>query len=886
MTTSFRVSFVSFALCFAPLGLFAQPTGPDSNEAQDVPGRGVVRVSLINGDVTVRRGDSGDVIAAAVNAPLVASDRVLTGVGSRTELQFDGANRLRVAPKSDLRLTEIEYRRYTVELGRGTLTWHVSRNSASDIDINTPSASVRPTEPGDYRITVNPDGTTEVTARTGAAEISSSRGVERIRRGRTTLVRGDRSDPELQTLAEIREDDWDRFNLSRDRELDRSGSRQYLADDIVGAEELDHNGTWIDSAPYGRVWQPRVAANWSPYSQGRWVWLDYYGWSWVSYDQFGWAPFHYGSWFYQNTGWCWYPGPLIGRNWWRPAMVAWFGFGGVGVGVGFGNLGWVPLAPFERFRPWYGQGFYGNRTNVFNNIRVVNNYNIVNNYRNARVDGGARAVEAGQFGRSGGRFDRVGETNLRSAGLMQGQLPATPARESLAFNDRRVNDSGVRGGYDGAFYSRRTVAAEERVPFVEQQRGVERATRAFSGDSGMRGGGVRGTDLPGSAPAPDGGMRGARSADPLARDSGTRDSGTRDSGTRDSGVRGDNAVRGDSAVRGGGENTGWRRLGDRPTGSDAVRGLDTSGVRGGGTRGEAGAPRTPTDGNGWRRFGEPGTRGADAPAAVPGSNSGGANYGGANYGGVRGDSGQSLGREIDPGSRGSSSDGNGWRRFGSPANPDAGAVRGSGSAGGYTDNTREYGRGARSGDNAAPSPDRGSGFGGNQSDGVRGSGSTGGFYRQSPSVDSNQAPARNSDSGFGSYRERSGGAVRSDPIRVNPPVLRDRSDSGWRAGREGSSPAPDSGGSFGGSRGSRAPDGGGQYRSVPAYGGGAPSNGGGSGGGGAYGGMRGGGGEHGGGNGGGGMRGGDRSAPSVGNSGGSRGSDAGGSRSGGGRRGN
>ena len=276
MISLLRVGFVS-AVLLAQAGRAQNgPIDPNDNdprnsnsqqnapEAQDVPGRGVARVSLINGDVSVRRGDSGDLIAAAVNAALVAPDRVLTGPLSRTELQLDAANRLRVAADSDLRLAEIEYRRYTVELAAGTITWHVAKGSAADIDINTPSVSVRPVQPGDYRVTVNPDGTTEVTARTGEAEIYSPRGVERVRRGKTTLVRGDKANPEFQTIAELREDEWDRFNLGRDRELDRSESRQYLADDIVGAEELDNNGTWVDSAPYGRVWQPRVAAGWSP----------------------------------------------------------------------------------------------------------------------------------------------------------------------------------------------------------------------------------------------------------------------------------------------------------------------------------------------------------------------------------------------------------------------------------------------------------------------------------------------------------------------------------------------------------------------------------------------------------------------------------------------
>jgi len=822
MTTSFRVGFVSLAVLLAHSGLMAQggpqdqpayPGGAGAGaEAEDVPGRGVARISLINGDVSVRRGDSGDVIAAAINAPLVASDRVLTGPASRTELQLDGANRLRIAADSDVRMAEIEYRRYTVELGLGTITWHVSKGSGADIDINTPSVSVRPIQPGDYRITVNPDGTTQVTARTGEAEIYSPRGVERVRRGKTTLVRGDKTDPEFQTVAEIREDEWDRFNLSRDRELDRSESRQYLADDIVGAEELDNNGSWIDSAPYGRVWQPRVAAGWSPYSQGRWAWTDYYGWTWVSYDQFGWAPFHYGSWFHQPSGWCWYPGPRHARTWWRPAMVAWFGFGGVNVGVGFGNFGWVPLAPFERFRPWYGRGFYGNnRTNIYNNIRVVNNYNIVNNYRNARVNGGAHGVAAGQFGRTSGRYDRVGEANLRSAGLMQGQLPATPGRESLAFNDRRASQL-TRGGYEGAFYNRRPAAAQERIPFAEQQRGIEQGTRAFSGDSSVRGGAVNA----GRGPAEGGGMRGE----------GVRG----ESGRGDTAMRGGNAIMGDVSARG---ESGWRRVGDRSTASG--RGDGGESVRGNGAvRGE-GMTQRPADGNGWRRFGEPAGRSEGMRSSGESVRGGGMTNGAS--------------REGEPSMRGGnpSSGSNGWRRFGEPTGAvDSGTSRGN-SAGESFRGDRQPGN---SGDAA---------LGGSPSYRQRG-----GSGQELPRM---AEPSR--DGGFGGSRERGGPSNRSDSIRVNPPVLRDRSNSGWRGGGAPS----DQGGTSRGSRGG----GDGQYRSAPAYGGSAPSRGGG----GSFGGMRGDGGS-----GSSGMRGGGGSAPSVGNSGGSRGGGGGNPRGGGGRRSN
>ncbi|MBY0374768.1 MAG: FecR domain-containing protein, partial [Bryobacteraceae bacterium] len=443
----------ALAFTFGTFGMFAQ---------EDQPGRGVARLSLINGEVSVKRGDSGDLVAAAVNAPLVVQDRVLTGPTSRAELQFDFANFLRLGSVSEVRLNEVEYRRYMVQIARGTVTWRVMRDNASDVDISTPSVSVRPVEWGDYRVTVHDDGTTEVTVRRGEAEIFSPRGTQRLRAGQTMLARGTQTDPEFRITAAVAEDEFDRWNLRRDRDYDRSQSRQHMAQDILGWEELDQHGAWVNVAPYGMVWRPRVAAGWAPYRHGRWVWMDWYGWSWVSHDPFGWAPFHHGNWFWHANNWCWWPGGF-GRSWWRPAVVSWFGWGGGGgfnVGVGFGpgwGLGWVPLAPFERFRPWYGPGFYrgwgaggfGNTT-IVNNTRIINNYNIINNYRNARVDGAVNGIAAEQFGRIGsGEYQRVSQANLRSAGLVEGAVPAAPARESLAYGGRILggggNESGIRG---------------------------------------------------------------------------------------------------------------------------------------------------------------------------------------------------------------------------------------------------------------------------------------------------------------------------------------------------------------------------------------------------------------------------------------------------------
>jgi hypothetical protein len=137
-----------------------------AQEADD-SGRGVARLSLLAGDVSVRRGDTGEWVAAAVNAALLGEDQVLTGANSRAEVQFDYAHFARLSANTELRLADIENRRYLVRLARGTMTFRVLRSNEAGAEISTPSIAVRPMKKGIYRISVTDDGTTEVTVRNG-----------------------------------------------------------------------------------------------------------------------------------------------------------------------------------------------------------------------------------------------------------------------------------------------------------------------------------------------------------------------------------------------------------------------------------------------------------------------------------------------------------------------------------------------------------------------------------------------------------------------------------------------------------------------------------------------------------------------------------------------
>jgi len=92
------------ALIFTTVLLCALALPGHAQVVDDQLGPGVARLSLVDGDVTVRRGDSGELIAGERNAPLVALDHVITGADGRAEIQFDWSNVIRLAPESELRL--------------------------------------------------------------------------------------------------------------------------------------------------------------------------------------------------------------------------------------------------------------------------------------------------------------------------------------------------------------------------------------------------------------------------------------------------------------------------------------------------------------------------------------------------------------------------------------------------------------------------------------------------------------------------------------------------------------------------------------------------------------------------------------------------------------
>jgi len=449
----------------------------DGAAAAASAGVGVARISVVQGAVAVQRGDSATPVAAAINAPVLGADYVTTGDGARAEVQFDGSTSVRLGADVQMRFTHLDAADRELQLAAGTIDVRLLRGTDGRTQIDTPSISVRPRATGSYRVSVDSAGRTLVTVRSGSADVVTPQGAQALVTGTTLLAQGASANPSISSSDAIAYDDFDRFNRERDDRQERAlANAAYTAPGVAGIDDLDAYGRWVTDAGYGRVWAPTtVASSWAPYRDGRWVWEEGYGWTWLGYEPWGWAPYHYGRWYHSSLyGWCWYPERAFVA--WRPAVVAFLSFGN-GFGFGFGDIGWVPLAPFETFYPWWGNRYGTNVTYATNNYYYVNDNHHrdrdrdhLRSFGNARYNGVTYIAHKNFVD---GHFEHlrgVDPSKLRSIHPVRGLVPAVPTDANLRFSDRRVPSqlATVSTALTGGTFAGNTIAVR-RTPFAQQR---------------------------------------------------------------------------------------------------------------------------------------------------------------------------------------------------------------------------------------------------------------------------------------------------------------------------------------------------------------------------------------------------------------------------------
>lgn len=413
----------------------AQLAGAQSHAAsfQDPPSR-VARLSSMEGTITFQPGDD-DWVPAVQNRPLATGDSLWADENSRSELHI-GSTALHLGANTSITFLELSDQAVQIRLAQGSLIVRLRQLDDQDsYEIDTPNVAFTLTQPGNYRIDVDPDGTrTDVVVRSGQGEASGAGSSRTVAAGqRATFTGSDQLRYDQGRLPEI--DGFDTWATNRDQENDQSESANYVSRDMTGYEDLDAYGSWSYVDGYGMTWQPNdLAVGWAPYRFGNWAWVGPWGWTWVEAEPWGFAPFHYGRWAYAGSRWVWVPGPTAARPVYAPHLVAWLGGGpGSNFSFSFGpGVGWFPLAPGEVLVPGYRVS-----RNYVNNVNLANTHvertRITTVYNTAILSHGAGGSELTYANRGiNGSVTVVSLDTFVNSRPVAGNLVSVPAKELAA----------------------------------------------------------------------------------------------------------------------------------------------------------------------------------------------------------------------------------------------------------------------------------------------------------------------------------------------------------------------------------------------------------------------------------------------------------------------
>ncbi len=452
---------LSILFLLSPLTLAAEDEDEDEYEET----ARVMRVSLMKGEVSLRRAGSIEWERAQLNLPLVEGDVLATGPDSTVEIQIDARNFIRVAGDSVLKLVTLRDEGIALSLSEGTASLRLAKfdRDREYFEIDAPGATIAAEKKGLYRLDVASDGRVRVTVRDdGRARIYSETSGFVLRNNKSAkLVPDGQGEADWEFTEAAALDEWDFRNDERERHLAvilrYEGRDRYYDTDVWGAEELDRYGDWAYTREYGYLWRPHVTilsqtyTDWAPYRYGHWRWCPPYGWTWIPDEQWGWAPYHYGRWVYYNNNWCWAPrgyGYPYNRARWRPALVTF-----VYIPTSYGeHIAWYPLTHGQRDprgRRWPRQYDHLSplRTREAANLRRTN----------PAFLRAVTSVPAREFG-SGVVRARAASTDIAQRTVngepVRGRLPVMPD------DVRRATPSGVGPRVNGA--ERRATGAGAR----------------------------------------------------------------------------------------------------------------------------------------------------------------------------------------------------------------------------------------------------------------------------------------------------------------------------------------------------------------------------------------------------------------------------------------
>ena len=394
--------------------------------AQNDPPSRVARLNYTEGSVVFAPAGDNEWTDAALNRPLTRGDRLWTDKGSRAEIQV-GSSAVRLDGLAHLEILALDDQSSQLSVTQGTVYVRIrSLPEGENFEIDTPNLAYRAAYPGDYRIDVDgANGTTRVTIHSGTGAVYGEGGqVQPLGGGQQVTFR-------TRTLVQVAaqesppQDNFDRWAAERNRREDQSISARYVPREVVGYQQLDAHGQWMQDPANGTVWFPQgTPANWAPYRNGHWEWIAPWGWTWIDSAPWGFAPFHYGRWAMIGSRWAWVPGRIGLKPVYAPALVAFVG----GSSAGRADVAWFPLAPGEAWQPAY-QASPVYISNVNRNLTLQPNAT----YAHQRKPEALTAISSEDFHR--GKPAGAGWLRIAANALTNAQIvgpPPMPERNAVA----------------------------------------------------------------------------------------------------------------------------------------------------------------------------------------------------------------------------------------------------------------------------------------------------------------------------------------------------------------------------------------------------------------------------------------------------------------------
>src|SRR5579859_4134587 len=270
----FALMFLGLGLAILPTAVISQAQDQTQDQAQDNDPQDtitvsqnaaamqgdysharIVRLSFVEGTVTVQRPDMADWAAAPVNTPIEEGFKLSTADKSFTEVEFENASTARLGQDSLVDFNQLvstpsgdKVNRLTLE--QGYATFNVDPEGMDTFEVKAQDATITVAASATTRFRIDIDqGSTRVEVFKGAADVSSPYGQQTLSKDMLVNIRPG-TDQAFDVSSGITKDDWDRW--VDERENQESVVRNSPTPSVYSSDNSNSYYGWNDLSNYGK----------------------------------------------------------------------------------------------------------------------------------------------------------------------------------------------------------------------------------------------------------------------------------------------------------------------------------------------------------------------------------------------------------------------------------------------------------------------------------------------------------------------------------------------------------------------------------------------------------------------------------------------------------